>query len=111
MDGMRLDMHMHTEYSRDSRVLLADFAALAREAGLSAVCVTDHDTIEGALRLREMDTGLMVVVGEEITTTEGEVIGLFLERPIQRGLSEGRSLEITHEQGSHVCILRHIPRN
>src|SRR5438445_12831494 len=99
MDGMRLDMHMHTEYSRDSRVLLADFAALAREAGLSAVCVTDHDTIEGALRLREMDTGLMVVVREETTTTEAEVIGLFLERPIQRGRQADRPLARTHAQG------------
>jgi len=111
MDGMRLDMHMHTEYSRDSRVLLADFAALAREAGLAAVCVTDHDTIEGALRLREMDTGLMVVVGEEITTTEGEVIGLFLERPIQRGLSADRTIALIHEQGGLADVPHPFSRN
>src|SRR2546428_4741563 len=54
-------MHMHTEYSRDSRVALADFAELARKAHLGAVCITDHDTIEGGLRLREMNTGLQVI--------------------------------------------------
>jgi predicted metal-dependent phosphoesterase TrpH len=55
MDRLRLDMHMHTEYSRDSR---AEFAELARKAQLGAVCITDHDTIECGLRVREMDTGL-----------------------------------------------------
>src|SRR5919108_5947807 len=74
---VRLDMHMHSEYSRDSRVGLADFAELAKTAGLGAVCITDHDTIEGALRLREMDTGLQVIVGEEITRADGELVGLF----------------------------------
>src|SRR5437879_13402739 len=97
MDGMRLDMHMHTEYSRDSRVLLADFAALAREAGLAAVCVTDHDTIEGALRLREMDTGLMVVVRGERTTPEGQVTRPFRDPPIQTRLAAGRTTEALEE--------------
>jgi predicted metal-dependent phosphoesterase TrpH len=104
-------MHMHTEYSRDSRVRLADFAALAREAGLAAICVTDHDTIEGALRLREMDTGLMVVIGEEITTADGELIGLFLERPIQRGLSVERTIGLIHEQGGLAEVPHPFSRN
>jgi predicted metal-dependent phosphoesterase TrpH len=108
---MRLDMHMHTEYSRDSRVPLKDFASLAREAGLAAVCVTDHDTIDGALRLREMDTGLMVIVGEEITTSEGELIGLFLDRPIPRGLPVERTIELIHEQGGLADVPHPFSRN
>ena len=111
MDGLRLDMHMHTEYSRDSRVRLADFARLARGAGLAAVCVTDHDTIEGALRLREMDTGLMVIVGEEITTADGELVGLFLERRIERGLSAERTIALIHEQGGLADVPHPFSRN
>src|SRR5206468_7159094 len=87
MDRVRLDMHMHTEYSRDSRVALADFAELARAAELGVVCITDHDTIEGGLRLREMDTGLQVIVGEEITTADGELVGLYLEKRVAPGLT------------------------
>jgi predicted metal-dependent phosphoesterase TrpH len=87
MDRIRLDMHMHTEYSRDSRVTLAAFAELARKAQLGAVCITDHDTIEGGVRLREMGTGLQVIVGEEITTADGEVVGLYLEKKVAPGLT------------------------
>ena len=108
---MRLDMHMHTEASRDSRVRLADFAAAAREAQLGAVCITDHDTIEGALRLRDMDTGLQVVVGEEITTADGELIGLFLERPIAPHQTAERSIRLIHEQGGLAYVPHPFSRN
>jgi predicted metal-dependent phosphoesterase TrpH len=111
MDRMRLDMHMHTEYSRDSRVALADFAALARKAELGAVCVTDHDTIEGGLRLREMDTGLLVIVGEEITTADGELVGLYLEKPIAPGLSADRTIDLIHEQRGLAYVPHPFSRN
>ena len=52
-----------------------------RQLGLSPVVLTDHDTIEGGQRLREMNTGLQVIVGEEITTADGEVVGLSLDAP------------------------------
>jgi predicted metal-dependent phosphoesterase TrpH len=111
VDPIRLDMHMHTEYSRDSRVLLIDFAALAREAQLGAVCITDHDTIEGGLRLREMDTGLQVIVGEEITTGDGELVGLFLEKKIPPGLTAERSIALIHEQGGLAYVPHPFSRN
>ena len=111
MDRIRLDMHMHTEYSRDSRVALADFAELARKAELGAVCITDHDTIEGGLRLREMNTGLQVIVGEEITTGDGELVGLYLEKPIEPGLSADRSIDLIHEQGGLAYVPHPFSRN
>ena len=111
MEKIRLDMHMHTEYSRDSRVALADFAALARQAELSAVCVTDHDTIDGGLRLREMDTGLQVIVGEEITTADGELVGLYLEKPIRPGLTAETTIEHIHAQGGLAYVPHPFSRN
>jgi hypothetical protein len=111
VDRIRLDMHMHTEYSRDSRVALADFADLARRAQLGAVCITDHDTIEGALGLREMNTGLQVIVGEEITTADGELVGLYLETKIAPGQSAERTIELIHEQGGLAYVPHPFSRN
>jgi hypothetical protein len=111
MDTIRLDMHMHTEYSRDSRVRLADFAELAREAQLGTVCITDHDTIEGALRLREMDTGLQVIIGEEITTADGELVGLYLEKKVAPGLTAEHSIGLIHEQGGLAYVPHPFSRN
>jgi len=104
-------MHMHTEYSRDSRVPLADFAELARRAQLGAVCITDHDTIEGGLRLREMATGLQVIVGEEITTADGELVGLYLETRVAPGLSAEHTIELIHEQGGLAYVPHPFSRN
>ncbi|HET7700146.1 MAG TPA: PHP domain-containing protein, partial [Candidatus Limnocylindria bacterium] len=74
---VRLDMHTHSEYSPDSRTPLADQAAALVAAGIDVVCATDHNTIEGALRLRDMAVpGLRVIVGEEVSTRDGEIIGL-----------------------------------
>ena len=108
---IRLDMHMHTEYSRDSRVALADFAELAQKAQISAVCITDHDTIEGGLRLREMGTGLQVIVGEEITTADGELVGLYLEKKVAPGQSADRSIDLIHEQGGLAYVPHPFSRN
>jgi predicted metal-dependent phosphoesterase TrpH len=110
-ETIRLDMHMHTEYSRDSRVVLSEFAALARLAKLGAVCITDHDTIEGGLRLREMETGLRIVVGEEITTADGELVGLFLAKRIPPGLSVEKSIAQIHEQGGLAYVPHPFSRN
>ena len=104
-------MHMHTEYSRDSRVALADFAELASKAQLGAVCITDHDTIEGGLRLREMGTALQVIVGEEITTADGELVGLYLEKPVAPGQSADRSIDLIHEQGGLAYVPHPFSRN
>ena len=104
-------MHMHTEYSRDSRVALADFARLAREAKLGAVCITDHDTIEGGLRLRELDTGLQVIVGEEITTADGELVGLYLTERVPPGLTAEHSVERIHAQGGLAYVPHPFSRN
>ena len=111
MDRVRLDMHMHTEYSRDSRVSLTSFAELARTARLGAVCITDHDTIEGGLRLREMDTGLQVIVGEEITTAEGELVGLYLQEKVPAGLTADRTIDLIHEQGGLAYVPHPFSRN
>ena len=108
---IRLDMHTHTEFSPDSRTRLARFAQAAKGAGLGAVCVTDHNTVDGALRLREMDTGFRVIVGEEIYSADGEIIGLFLESTVSPHLPAAETMDRIHAQGGLVYIPHPFSRN
>src|SRR5438105_9402448 len=80
-------------------------AALARRCrrlGLDPIVVTDHDTIAGALKVREL--GRNVIVGEEIKTSEGEVLALFLQREVPAGLDPFATMTLIKEQGGLVCI-------
>ena len=105
-------MHTHSEYSPDSRTPLEDQAAALVAAGIDVVCATDHNTIEGALRLRDLGVpGLRVIVGEEVSTRDGEIIGLFLEKPIPRDLSGEETITRIHEQGGIVSVPHPFSRN
>jgi predicted metal-dependent phosphoesterase TrpH len=97
-------MHTHSEYSPDSRTPVAVQALAIKAAGLDVVCATDHNTIEGALRLRELADGFRVIVGEEISSRDGEIIGLFLEKAVPRDLSAEETIARIHEQGGLVSI-------
>lgn len=101
---IRVDTHTHSEYSPDSRTPLAEQARAIRDAGIDIVCATDHNTIEGALRLREMADGFRVIVGEEISSRDGEIIGLFLERPVARDLSGEETIARIRAQGGVVIV-------
>lgn len=97
-------MHTHCEYSPDSRTPISVQAIAIKAAGLDVVCATDHNTIEGALRLREQADGFRVVIGEEVSSRDGEIIGLFLEQAVPRGLSAEETIARIHEQGGLVSI-------
>lgn len=111
MTKVKVDMHTHSEYSPDSRTLLKSQAAAVKAAGLNVVCATDHNTIEGALRLRELADGFRVIVGEEVSTRDGEIIGLFLEREIPRGLTAEETIARVHDQGGLVSVPHPFSRN
>jgi predicted metal-dependent phosphoesterase TrpH len=108
---LKLDMHTHSEYSPDSRTPLAAQAAALKAAKIDVVCATDHNTIEGALRLREIADGVRVIVGEEVSTRDGEIIGLFLEKPIPRDLSGEETIARIHDQGGLVSVPHPFSRN
>jgi predicted metal-dependent phosphoesterase TrpH len=95
---IRVDLHVHSSASPDCSIEPERVARGCRQLGLSPVFLTDHDTIAGALQLRA--AGWRAVVGEEVLTTEGELIGLFLERPIHSGLTpKETALEIKARGG------------
>ena len=111
MSKIKVDMHTHSEYSPDSRTPLASQAAAIKAAGLNVVCATDHNTIEGALRLRELAEGFRVIVGEEVSTRDGEIIGLFIEKAIPRDLTAEETIARIHDQGGLVSVPHPFSRN
>jgi predicted metal-dependent phosphoesterase TrpH len=111
MSKLKVDMHTHSEYSPDSRTLLSSQAAAIKAAGLNVVCATDHNTIEGALRLRELADGFRVIVGEEVSSRDGEIIGLFLDKAVPRDLSAEETIARIHDQGGLVSVPHPFSRN
>lgn len=108
---VKVDMHMHSERSPDSRMRPAEQARRIKETGLDVACATDHNTIEGGLRLREIADGFRVIVGEEILSKDGEIIGLFLERTIPPRLSAEETIKRIRDQGGLVSIPHPFSRN
>jgi predicted metal-dependent phosphoesterase TrpH len=79
---VRVDCHLHTVRSGDAVTTLDQLAERVERTGLDVVCITDHHAIDAALDALRLDLGVRVVVGEEIRTPLGEVIGLFLSERI-----------------------------
>ena len=106
-----VDLHMHTDHSGDCATPVEVLLATAAEQGLGAIAVTDHNEISGALEARRQaaeldpDHAVKVIVAEEVKTAEqGEVIGLFLEEKIPRGLSLEETVAEIKRQGGLVYV-------
>ena len=79
---VRVDCHLHTVASGDAVLTLEQLAERARQTGLDVVCITDHNVTSAAVAAAGRDLGVRVIVGEEIRTPDGDVIGLFLTERI-----------------------------
>jgi predicted metal-dependent phosphoesterase TrpH len=100
---IRADLHIHTCYSIDCLTPLEKIVTRCLELGINCVAVADHNTIAGALKLREI-APFKVIVGEEIATTAGEVMGLFLSEEIRPGLSAQEAISQIRNQAGLVAI-------
>jgi predicted metal-dependent phosphoesterase TrpH/glycosyltransferase involved in cell wall biosynthesis len=99
------DLHMHTDHSPDCATSVDLLLETAKRRGLGAIAVTDHNEISGALEARERADGIKIIVSEEIKTAhEGEVIGLFIEEKIPRGMSMRETLDAIHAQGGLAFV-------
>jgi glycosyltransferase involved in cell wall biosynthesis len=102
-----VDLHMHTDHSHDCVTPVEVLLATARERKLGAIAVTDHNEISGALAARDKaaEYGVKVIVGEEVKTADqGEVIGLFIEEKIPRGMSLEETIADIRRQGGLVYV-------
>jgi predicted metal-dependent phosphoesterase TrpH len=105
-DFLHVDLHMHTDHSPDCATPVETLIASAERAGLGAIAVTDHNEISGALEAREIANGrVKVIVGEEVKTAgQGEVIGLFIEEKIPRGMTLQETIAEIRRQGGLVYV-------
>ena len=110
----KADLHMHSTYSDGSATIAQILEHVQTNTNLDVIALTDHDVIEGSLRARDLWTRgsyrFDFVVGEEVSTKEGHLLGLFIERRIPPGLSIERSIDLIHEQGGLAVIAHPLHR-
>lgn len=100
---LRADLHIHTRSSHDGSMTPEGLIAACQRRGINCVAVTDHNIIEGAFEAAGL-APFTVIIGQEIRTREGEIIGLFLSEQIPRGLSPEDSIERIRAQGGVVVV-------
>jgi len=101
----RVELHCHSEHSRDSDTALQKLIALCVERKIDAIALTDHNEITGAVRLKQLaGKQLKVIIGEEIATTEGDVIGLFLKEKIEPRQPIEETIRQIRSQGGVVLL-------
>jgi predicted metal-dependent phosphoesterase TrpH len=104
----KADLHIHSDHSDGLASIPQIMDYVQDETDLDVIAITDHNTIEGALFAHSLQDmyDFEVVVGEEISSKHGHIIGLFLEKPIPPGMSAVKTLAAIHEQGG-VAIIPH----
>jgi predicted metal-dependent phosphoesterase TrpH len=98
-----VELHCHTYRSKDSMMLPARLLEVCRRRKIDRVAVTDHNTIDGALEAQELAPD-RVIVGEEIMTDRGELLGYFLSETIPAGLSPQETIERLRDQGAVISV-------
>ena len=100
---LKADLHIHTEYSMDCNTPLEQIINRCLETGINCIAVADHGTTEGALKMQSI-APFPVIIAEEILTTHGEIMGLFLKETIPSGQSVEKTISLIRAQGGLVNI-------
>lgn len=103
---INLELHTHTKYSHDSLLNKWFYLIILKLRKINAVAITDHNEIKGAIKFSNFlkRFNINVIVGEEIFTEKGEIIGLFLHSKIEPGLSVEKTIIEIKNQGGIVYI-------
>lgn len=100
------DLHVHTNVSRDGESSVEEILQRAEEAGLDAIAITDHDSVDGAKRAMACNSNIIVIPGIEVSTRQGHLIVLGVTEVIPSGLDVGETIALAHDLGA-VLILPH----
>ena len=95
---LKIDLHVHTHYSNDSLITPESLEHYARKQGLNAVAVTDHDRLEGAKEIAKK-VGILIVPGVEVSSSQGHVVGLAVEKSVPSRLGVEETVDKIHEAG------------
>jgi predicted metal-dependent phosphoesterase TrpH len=99
----KVDLHAHTIYSKDCLTPPEALVRQARAVGLDKIAITEHNNLAGARAAKELDPDL-VIVGEEIMTTHGEIIAYFVQKEVPKGLPPEEAIARLRAQGALVSI-------
>ena len=100
---LKADFHIHSKFSPDSSMSPESLVAKCLRVGLNCIAVTDHNTIRGALEVSKI-APFMVIIGSEIKSSQGEIVGLFIKEDVPSGLSAVETAKHIKEQGGLVSI-------
>lgn len=100
---LKADLHSHTYHSFDGLTSPGKFVSACLSRGINCVAITEHNNIKGALAIKRL-APFKIIVGEEIRTRDGEIIGLFLQAEVPPGLSAEETVTRIKDQGGVVSI-------
>jgi predicted metal-dependent phosphoesterase TrpH len=100
---LKADLHIHTKYSMDCQTPLDKIISRCQELGINCIAIADHGTAEGALEMQKI-APFKVIVAEEILTTHGEIMGMFLKETIPSGITPQEAVKRIRAQGGLVNI-------
>jgi predicted metal-dependent phosphoesterase TrpH len=103
VDLLRVEFHCHTIASKDCLTSPRKLVQTCQKKGIDRVVVTDHNTIRGALKAKEIDPQ-RVIVGEEIMTTQGELLAAYVTEEVPRGLPPMQAIERLRSQGAFISV-------
>jgi predicted metal-dependent phosphoesterase TrpH len=102
---IKADLHVHTTYSSDSVITPKELVFYAKKRGLTAVAVTDHDQVEGAIKIAK-ETDFLIIPGTEVSSRDGHIVGLNVNAAIPKGLSADETVNQIHNAGG-IAIACH----
>jgi len=95
---IKIDLHVHTHYSRDSLITPEELVIYAKKRGLDGVAITDHDRLDSALKIAR-ETDFFIVPGMEISSSNGHVVALNVQEVIPKGLGADETVDRIHRAG------------
>jgi predicted metal-dependent phosphoesterase TrpH len=102
---VKADLHVHTTYSSDSVITPKELVFYAKKRGLTAVAVTDHNQVEGALKIAK-ETDFLIIPGTEVSSLQGHIVGLNVSERIPIGVSADETVDLIHKAGG-IAIACH----
>jgi hypothetical protein len=103
MKTLRVEFHCHSIYSKDSLLKPSAMVKAARRKGLDRLIVTDHNSTGGALAAQKLDPEL-VIVGEELMTSQGELLVAFVSEELPSGLEPHEAIRRLRSQGAFISV-------
>ncbi len=104
-----VDLHSHTKWSKDCLTEFAEIIGICQKRGIDRIAITDHNTAEGALAMQKIAPEL-VIVGEEIMTTQGEILAYYMRESIPAGLSPMATIQRLRDQGAVISVAHPFDR-